>query len=211
MQQVTYIMGASGSGKTTRTRELMASSPAGVMVISTDVIRAQLRGVLDRSGYPELWAESFDVPYANDCPGGGSPGADAGSDEPGLNVAGFARQCAPVLHAVEAGVAYALTEGCDCIVEGVHLVPGWFALPPAGDDLNITAELRVVRDEMAHRDLFADREKRTYGRRPAARYHEMIDNIRAVQTLLESRWHVWVPSVTPGVACSVVEVVPRSS
>jgi len=227
MQKVTYIMGASGSGKTTRTRELLASAAAsaaaanaagaraaatitpGVVVVSTDVIRAQLRAVLDQAEYPELWAESFDVPRAHDGDNGGSPGADAASDGPGLNIEGFARQCAPVLRAVEAAVDYVLTEGSDCIVEGVHLVPGWFALPPRRDDLAITAELRLVRDEPAHRGLFADREAGTQGRRPAARYLEMLANIRAVQTLLETQWNTWTPAVVPRVTCSLVEVARR--
>ena len=142
-QRVHYIAGASGTGTSTRAaqlqRELMAEPGApACLVIATDVVRAQLRTVISDQQLPELWGESFNLPP--------QPG-DALRD--GVNIDAFLRQCEPILRAVEAAVTYALTEGWDVIVEGVHLVPGLLEVAERAG-LDVEFELLVVNDPAEH-------------------------------------------------------------
>lgn len=179
-QRVHYVAGASGTGTSTRARELQQawSSATGarpVCVIATDVVRAQLRAVLDRSAHPDLWGESFNLP------------ARAGDRvRDGVAIDAFLRQCAPILRAVEAGIAYALTEGWDVIAEGVHLVPGAYAQVDV-DDVIVTSELLVVEDAVEHVERFRSRDAASDGRRPAAHYEANLGRVRVVQAELVDR------------------------
>ena len=181
-QRVHYVAGASGTGTSTRARELQQSwsslgGSRAVCVIATDVVRAQLRAVVDPEAHPDLWGESFNL------------AARAGDRiRDGVAIDAFLRQCEPILRAVEAGVDYALTEGWDVIVEGVHLVPGMLRLAD-GDDLAVEFELLVVDDPDAHVRRFRARDAASGGRRPAAHYEANLDRVRAVQAELVDRWH----------------------
>ena len=180
-QRVHYIAGASGVGTSTNARELQqewSSDPEArpVCVIATDVVRAQLRAVVERDAHPDLWGESFNLPARE---------GDAVRD--GVAIDAFLRQCAPILRAVEAGVDYALTEGWDVIVEGVHLVPNLVELA-TGDDLDVTFELIVVPDADEHVARFRSRDITSNGRRPAPHYEANLERIRAVQDELVARW-----------------------
>lgn len=185
MRHVYYIAGASGTGKSTRADQVSAELGSPVRVISTDIIRAQLRAAMPESSHPELWAESFNVPASN---------GDV-VDSTGFNPAGFLRQCAPILRCVEAGVTYALAEGWSCVVEGVHLVPGHFDVA-APSDVSRTCELRVVYDRQQHRDMFSSRARASDDRRPAQHYHDHLDQIHLVQRLLDQAWESWSPEAT---------------
>lgn len=188
-QRVHYVCGASGVGTSTRAAALQAewlAKGARVCVIATDVVRAQLRAVLgDAQARPDLWGESFNL-QARD----GEPLRD------GVAIDAFLRQCGPILRAVEAAVEYALTEGWDVVVEGVHLVPGEFALPRA-DGVDVAVELIVVEDAQEHARRFEARDAASGGRRPAAHYVANLPRIRTVQSLLVERWNAWDPP--PGV------------
>jgi 2-phosphoglycerate kinase len=180
-QRVHYIAGASGVGTSTRARELQQAWSAEpdarpVCVLATDVVRAQLRAVLDRDAHPDLWGESFNLPARQ---------GDAIRE--GVAIDAFLRQCAPILRAIEAGVEYALTEGWDVIVEGVHLVPGAYERA-SGDDVTVTAELLVVDDVAAHVARFRSRDAASSGRRPAPHYEANLERVRAVQAELVERW-----------------------
>lgn len=179
-QRVHYIAGASGTGTSTRAMQLQrewSSEPAArpCIVVATDVIRAQLRAVLDPAGHPDLWGESFNLPVRE---------GDELRDD--VNVSAFLRQCAPILRAVEAGVAYALTEGWNVIAEGVHLVPGEYA-PADGAGLVVTSELLVIEDEAEHVGRFRARDEVSGGSRPAAHYEANLARVRAVQAELVER------------------------
>lgn len=183
-QRVHYVAGASGTGTSTRAVQLQRELAGGVggapcLVIATDVVRAQLRAVLDDADHPDLWGESFNLPHAH---------GDRIRD--GVGIDAFLRQCAPILRAVEAGVAYALTEGWHVVVEGVHLVPGQFAVP--GDRVvEVVAELLVVRDRVEHAARFRGREIVSRGRRPAEHYERNLARIHVVQAELLDRWEAW--------------------
>ena len=179
-QRVHYVAGASGTGTSTRARELQhawSSEPESrpVCVIATDVVRAQLRAVVDRDAHPDLWGESFNLHTR-----------DGDDVRDGVAIGAFLRQCDPILRAVESGVEYALTEGWDVIVEGVHLVPGQYARA-VGDDLVVTHELLVVDDRDEHVARFRSRDTASNGRRPAPHYEANLERVRAVQAELVAR------------------------
>jgi 2-phosphoglycerate kinase len=176
-QSVIFLSGASGTGKSTRAEDLAAELGPRVRIISTDVIRAELRAVLSSEQHPDLWAESFNVPVL----AGDSTTAN------GVNIDGFLRQCTPILRCVEAAVAYGTGEGWNLIVEGVHLVPGLFELPD-GDELYVIHELHIVEDEDLHREMFVQRDRDSGGRRPADHYHANLARIHDVQAFLVDRW-----------------------
>lgn len=185
-QRVHYACGASGVGTSSRAAQLQRAwldepDARGCCVIATDVVRAQLRAVLgDATEQPDLWGESFDL-----APRDGEPLRD------GVAIEAFLRQCAPILRAVEAGVEYALTEGWDVIVEGVHLFPGTFALPGLRANVEVTFELLVVDDPVEHVRRFRARDVASGGRRPAAHYEANLPRIRTIQALLVERWGAW--------------------
>ena len=179
MQHVHYLAGASGTGTSTRARALQrerGSDEAGGdrpwFVLGTDVIRAQLRTSIDRSTCPDLFGESFNLPHR-----------DGDRIEHGVSIDAFARQCAPILRAVEAGVEYCLSEGWNVVVEGVHLVPGWFALAGPGS-VERTVELLVVDDRDEHVARLRARDAASDGRRSADHYERNLDRIQVVQQLL---------------------------
>jgi 2-phosphoglycerate kinase len=180
-QRVHFISGASGAGTSTRAfaiRRDWESEPDArpVAVIATDVVRAQLRTVLAADTHPDLWGESFNLPA--------SPGDHL---RDGVSVEAFLRQCGPILRAVEAAVAYALTEGWDIVVEGVHLVPGLFEAPHAAD-VETTFELLFVEDEATHRAQLEARDVASQGRRSAAHYITNLTRIRVIQDELRERY-----------------------
>lgn len=181
MARVQYICGASGTGKSTLAQQVRQEQTLGldhrVEIISTDVLRAQLRAVLTRTDYPELWAESFNVPFADGVV----------VDPNQVNIDGFLRQCAPILRAVEAGVQYMLTEGWDVIVEGVHLVPGQYA-PASSDQHEVVVTMCEAQDAETHRQLFAHRDTSTRGARPAQHYQLNLARIQQIQQLLSERF-----------------------
>jgi 2-phosphoglycerate kinase len=142
--------------------------------------------VLDRATFPELWAESFDVPMA----AGDERAAGRTADGSPVNLAGFERQCAPVLACVEAGVEYALAEGWNCVVEGVHLVPGSFAVA-GGDDVRVRVELCEPAGRDVHADMFLARDLASSGRRPVSHYLANLPRIEVVAAMLRERWHAW--------------------
>lgn len=186
-QRVHYVAGASGTGTSTRAMRLQqqwttCDDARPVLVVATDVVRAQLRTLAVQVDTPELFGESFNL-------------TPSGADDlvvDGVAIGAFLRQCAPILRAVEAGVEYALTEGWDVIVEGVHLVPGAYA-PTTTDDVLVAAELLVVDDPDEHVSRFVARDATSAGRRPAAHYEANLARVRAVQAELIDRWHASEP------------------
>ncbi len=198
MTHVWYIAGASGTGKSTRAAEIeyharSAANAPRCLTIATDVIRAQLRSVLDRNEFGDLWGESFNLPVCE-----GDDLRTAIADDPPVNLSAFIRQCTPILRCVEAGVAYALSEGWNVIVEGIHLVPGLWSLPtrPTPDvPVAVTVEMLTVSDTSEHQARFRSRDVASGGQRPAAHYIANIPRIQVIQNELVSRWADWVHTV----------------
>ncbi len=185
---VWFITGASGTGKSSRARALAATlDTSRLLVVSTDVIRAQLRAVMHRDTVPELWGESFNL--ETHTPGDElRPTNDGGS----VNISAFLRQCAPILAAVDAAVAYAITEGWDVIVEGVHLIPGRYAIPEAATTRMIWQQ---APDATEHARWFAAREHASGGGRPAAHYISNLPRIRVIDQLIGEAWNTFAADV----------------
>ncbi len=183
-QQVHYLAGASGTGTSTRARRLQLERSAidgerPWHVIGTDVVRAQLRTCIDRDACPDLFGESFNLPVR-----------DGDEVVDGVSIDAFARQCEPILRAVEAGVEYCLGEGWNVVVEGVHLVPGWFELASA-DAADRSFELLVVDDRDVHVARLRSRDAASDGRRSAAHYERNLDRVAVVQRLLVERFEAF--------------------
>jgi 2-phosphoglycerate kinase len=179
-QRVHVIAGASGTGTTTRAFELRRaweddpSLVRPVSIVHTDVVRALLRTAVDAGTCPDLFGESFTL------------AAQEGDEVvDGVSVTAFERQCAPILRAVRAAIAYSLDEGWHVIAEGVHLLPGLLELDlPA--HVRLTSELLVVDDEADHVGRLRSRDAASDGRRSAAHYEANLARVRAVQEHLRS-------------------------
>ncbi len=187
MPSATFITGASGTGKSTRARMLAGDcNPARLLVISTDVVRVQLRATLDSKHHPELLGESFSVPELD------SDEIVVAADGTKVNVGGFFRQCQTIMRAVNAAVEYALTEGWDVISEGIHLMPGLVAVPEAATS---RFELIHIDDSQQHEERFREREAASLGGRPAAHYIANLPRIAVIRDEISSRWEAWLPTV----------------
>lgn len=189
-----YIAGASGTGKSTRAREIAAEcDPSRSLLISTDVVRAQLRSVVTQEQHPDLWGESFNLPHHTDDE------LRTARDGSLVNISGFLRQCEPILKAVHAAVDYGISEGWDIVVEGVHLVPGLLEVP---SHTPTTLLLMQVLDNEDHARRFIAREQSSGGGRPAQHYITNLPRINVIQQLLHERWTEWHTHIERSALCS---------
>lgn len=181
------ITGASGTGKSTRSRAIARECDLDrLLVISTDVVRAQLRATMNLHEHPELIGESFSVPIID---GDQIIEATDGSE---VNVGGFLRQCQTIMAAINAAIAYGVTEGWDIIVEGIHLMPGMVDLI---ESVDMQFELMNVRDTNDHAERFHRRSRASRGGRPAAHYIANLPRIEVIQDVITTRWDTWITTV----------------
>jgi 2-phosphoglycerate kinase len=150
---VVMIGGTTGVGKSTLAT-MLAARLGVTRVIATDVIRQVLRAFFTHEAMPSVHFSAFEA--------GG--------------VEGYRRQAERVATGVAAMVERAADEGKPLVVEGVHVVPG--TIEPELRERCVPVEaLLVVRDEELHRGHFSHRR----GIRPAQRYLDHFDEIRALQ------------------------------
>jgi 2-phosphoglycerate kinase len=155
---IVTIGGAAGVGKSTLAT-MLANRLGITRVIATDVVRQVLRAFFTEEAMPVVHHSAFEV-----------------------DLAAFGEQAEHVGTGVAAVVERAVAEGTPIVVEGVHAVPG--ALPRELRERCVPVELLLtVRDEEMHRAHFA----RRGGTRPAERYLDRFDDIRALQAALEVR------------------------
>jgi 2-phosphoglycerate kinase len=171
---VILIGGAVGVGKSTIATHL-AHRLGIVRVVATDgSIREVMRAMLSSELMPALHVSSFQ--------------ADKAVREPTRRsdalVGGFREQTQAVSVGIEAMIQRSVTEGTSIVIEGVHVVPGFFDVAVHGDGLVAVPLILEVEDEAKHLNHFAIRET---GVRPAERYARNFENIRKLQRYVKSQ------------------------
>src|SRR5436190_816679 len=173
---VVLIGGATGVGKSTIATQLAARLGI-VRVVATDAIREVMRALFSRELMPTLYTSSFDADSALREP------PTRGTDKV---IVGFREQTAAVSVGLEALIDRAGLEGTSIIIEGAHVVPGFFDLESRKDSMLAVPVVVTVDDDDMHRSHFAARSI-DGGARPAARYSAGFENIRRVQRYIKSQ------------------------
>jgi len=171
---VVLIGGTTGVGKSTIATQLAARLGI-VRVVATDAIREVMRALFSRELMPTLHSSSFEA-------GGAlreAPGRDAA-------IVGFREQTAAVSVGLHALIDRAAVEGTSIILEGAHIVPGFFDLAAWEERILAVPVIVTVEDEDVHRSHFVARWADQAGR-PAQRYLEGFENIRKVQRYIKSQ------------------------
>jgi 2-phosphoglycerate kinase len=173
---VILIGGATGVGKSTIATQLAARLGI-VRVVATDAIREVMRAMLSPELMPTLHVSSFQ--------------ADQVMREPPTSrgdalVMGFREQTAAVSVGIDALIERAATEGTSIVIEGAHVVPGFFDTEAHGSRILAVPFIIGVEDEERHRSHFAARED-AIAARPATRYVEGFDGIRRLQGYVKSQ------------------------
>src|SRR5207249_7828812 len=158
---VILMGGATGVGKSTIATQLAARLGI-VRVVATDAIREVMRAMLSSVLMPTLHVSSFQ--------------ADEALREPPTKTAdaltlGFREQTAAVSVGINALIERAAAEGTSIVIEGAHIVPGFFETDAHADRILAVPFVVGVDDEDRHRSHFAAREN-AVAPRPAARYVE---------------------------------------
>ncbi|MDP9296621.1 MAG: 2-phosphoglycerate kinase [Actinomycetota bacterium] len=173
---VLLIGGATGVGKSTIATQLAARLGI-VRVVATDAIREVMRALFSRELMPTLYTSSFDADSALREP------PTRGTDKV---VVGFREQTAAVTVGLDALIDRARLEGTSIIIEGAHVVPGFFDLESRKDQILAVPVIITVDDDDVHRSHFAARSI-DVGARPSARYSAGFENIRRVQRYIKSQ------------------------
>ncbi len=173
---VLLIGGATGVGKSTIATQLAARLGI-VRVVATDAIREVMRALFSRELMPTLHTSSFEAGEALREPP--TRAADR-------VVLGFREQTAGVAVGLDALLDRAVVEGTSVIIEGAHVVPGFFDLESRRDRILAVPVVVTVEDEDVHRSHFAARSA-DHAPRPAPRYLTGFDNIRRVQRYIKSQ------------------------
>lgn len=173
---VILIGGATGVGKSTIATQLAARLGI-VRVVATDAIREVMRSMISDELMPTLHTSSFR--------------ADTALREPPTKTAdalilGFREQTAAVAVGINALMERAAIEGTSIIIEGAHVVPGFFDLTPYADRAVAVPFVVGVDDEERHLTHFAAREGAVRSR-PAERYAAGFENIRKLQRYVKSQ------------------------
>ena len=173
---VILIGGATGVGKSTIATQLAARLGI-VRVVATDAIREVMRSMLSAELMPTLHVSSFQADEALREPP--TKTADAA-------ILGFREQTAAVAVGVDALIERAADEGTSIVIEGAHIVPGFFDVETHGGRILAVPFVVGVDDEERHRSHFAARED-AVASRPAQRYEVGFDNIRKLQRWVKSQ------------------------
>jgi 2-phosphoglycerate kinase len=176
MPLVVLIGGATGVGKSTIATQLAARLGI-VRVVATDAVREVMRSMFTAELMPTLYTSSFD--------------ADSALREPPPRpadqvIVGFREQTAAVAVGIQALIQRAAFEGTSVVVEGAHVVPGFFDLSQYEDQIISVPVVITVDDEDLHRSHFVARSADSSAR-PFERYIRGFGNIRKVQKYIKSQ------------------------
>jgi 2-phosphoglycerate kinase len=167
---VILMGGATGVGKSTIATQLAARLGI-VRVVATDAIREVMRSMLSAELMPTLHTSSFQADTALREP------PTAASE---ALIVGFREQTAAVSVGINALIERAAMESTSIIIEGAHVVPGFFDLRSHEDRVLAVSFVIEIDDEVRHQSHFALREG-AIASRPARRYAEGFPNIRRLQ------------------------------
>jgi 2-phosphoglycerate kinase len=173
---VILIGGATGVGKSTIATQLSARLGI-VRVVATDAVREVMRAMFTSKLMPTLYTSSFD--------------ADSALREPPPRpsdkvIVGFREQTAAVSVGIQALIKRAVVEGTSAVIEGAHVVPGFFDLSPYEGKVLAVPVVLTVEDEDLHRSHFVARSTDSSSR-PMERYLQGFPNIRRVQKYIKSQ------------------------
>jgi 2-phosphoglycerate kinase len=168
------IGGATGVGKSTIATHL-AHRLGIVRVVATDgAIREVMRAMLSSELMPTLHVSSFQTDEVVREPPRRSDAL----------VAGFREQAQAVSVGIEALIQRAAADGTSVVIEGVHVVPGFFDVEEHSDRILPITLVIEVEEEGSHLNHFGARET---GVRPAERYAAHFGNIRKLQRYIKTQ------------------------
>jgi 2-phosphoglycerate kinase len=171
---VVLMGGTTGVGKSTIATQLAARLGI-VRVVASDAVREVMRAMFSRELMPSLHASSFEAGSVLREP----PGRDAA-------IVGFREQTSAVAVGLQALIERAAIEGTSIVLEGAHIVPGFFDVSSWQDRILAVPLVITVEDEDMHRSHFIARWVDHEGR-PATRYLEGFENIRRIQRFIKSQ------------------------
>jgi 2-phosphoglycerate kinase len=171
---IILIGGATGVGKSTLATQL-ATRLGITRIIPSDAIREVMRAMFTEELMPTLHTSSFDAVHLvrHPLPRSADP-----------VIIGFREQAAAVAVGAHALMRRAVMEGTNLILEGAHLVPGFFD-PAEFTDAVVVPMIITVDDEDVHRSHFLARALESRSR-PSDRYLDFFDNIRKIQRYVKS-------------------------
>jgi 2-phosphoglycerate kinase len=173
---VVLIGGATGVGKSTIATQLAARLGI-VRVVATDAVREVMRAMFTKELMPTIYTSSFE--------------ADSALREPPPRtldrvIVGFREQTAAVSVGIQALLSRAVVEGTSAVIEGAHVVPGFFDLTPFEGRILAVPLIVTVEDEDLHRSHFVARATDSSAR-GFERYLAGFANIRRVQKYIKSQ------------------------
>ncbi|NWF95879.1 MAG: hypothetical protein HXY34_07020 [Candidatus Thorarchaeota archaeon] len=135
---VVALEGASATGKSMLALEVAADLSA-TRVIGTDSLRQVLRTIHSEDEHPELFCHTYEAHrYKQTGPSTLSP-----------SVRGYLAQCDMIVPHLRNAVERILSEGLECVIDGVHVIPG--SIQDAGASV---IELVINPSEAIHRSMF---------------------------------------------------------
>ena len=167
---IILLGGSTGAGKSTVAT--MISNRLNISrVVSTDAIREIMRTSISDKLIRPLQGSSYSAyKYLSLVPAGVDP-----------VILGFREQVMAVNVGIEAIISRSVEEKIDTIVEGAHIVPGFFKIKEFYDKALIENYIIIVKDEDIHREHFIKRTYETQGSRPMEKYLKHLKNIRQIQ------------------------------
>ena len=167
---IILLGGSTGAGKSTVAT--MISNRLNISrVVSTDAIREIMRTSISDKLIRPLQGSSYNAyKYLSLVPTGVDP-----------VILGFREQVMAVNVGIEAIISRSVEEKIDTIVEGAHIVPGFFKIKEFYNKAIIENYIIIVKDEDIHREHFIKRTYETQGSRPMEKYLKHLKNIRQIQ------------------------------
>ena len=171
---IILIGGSTGAGKST-VATIISNRLNIARVVSTDAIREIMRTSISDKLIRPLQGSSYNAyKYLSLVPTGVDP-----------VILGFREQVVAVNVGIEAIIKRSVEEKTDTILEGAHIVPGFFKIKEFYDKALIENFVIIVKDENIHREHFVKRTYETQGSRPMKKYLKHLKNIRHIQNYIE--------------------------